>query len=1228
MSFKKTDVNYVVGKQYPFTVAAVHDDFCELHDESNFSVYLQHTNRYRLVRGQKITCKVLANTQKRPKIELVGTEETEKEKNFDVNAVEKIIKETATTWNTRDFSRLLLMIERDKPFEEECRQWIGTLNNAGCDLAQVRGDCTWFLEQSPFLSLCNPSQREFYQDRLTVMIELLGYCIKANEMLDDGTGNAFIDDIFEKLKSSGYVFHPQKNFNIMSCLFLADQQLMEDRMEKLFDIIRQWKLEIWAKEPFNSTMTKIIELYVSENIWSVDRIKNNDALVSNLAQALTIQQILMKTAGREGEPAYRLCLTRLCAISTYLYDYYSPKTLNLALSNLLNSTCQVPSYTLNDTKGKTVPFRIIGMQPRSIETTNSFIHGKGKLMVSKDGIALYAGQEEGSKPMIHDSLGLWQRLQVFADKRSVRALPEKAGILDCMHLWEDIERELFATKTETANKPKNRKSHKIDDKVNVIVTEQDKNDKNLFHCRIDDEIGGEGTIRIQDIVPYGLAPEIRHFRSETGKNLVFEATITDKEDDTFRFSMLDHVKSWAEKYYGDNERMVCVIYADRPPKGKGKIPAITKEGISVSLGGFDEIEETNFKRGDLVIAKMHSEGTGTFHVNGRVLKHFRGPQFYLSTAFHKLMLDFALYEEGDTAGVEEKDLQQSDKILDASHVREIVRMIDRMATIDGEYVNAYNYLGFARALCLMTGWEEQAAYYQGRMELMVLLHDFAINDVVNQERLENMERVNADIFKNNATLHSKLLQLQTVSYMGKPEREAELFETYASQGGLVRDIASLVIAYNMVRRNNMTNLCIDLQNRIKQTLRLKGYESNLKIYGSGVEDAKTEYKTSIVFPPDENMRANMPRQMRNIMRVVASFLNTNGGTLYIGVNDSGAGVGVEDDLTYPAFHGDKDKYQRAVTDAVVKEWGKLAATFVDVAFDHGNEQKDILVISVRPYPEGVPFEGKWLVRIGSSKQEMTKEKFEEFNRSSRLLATAADNRQEERERHSPTPAQPSQLLQNSQASQTAGNKVMTVASSHPDETILTSQVRKNTLQEYEEDYRPHIACFKFLDKGKFTKVTSYDYDPCMLTLAVYDEESRAYLVLGYEDGRVAKVPVEQLLKYDDYRDYSRNTKSKLAFATIAGAEDAIVSVSRESKNKSRLMVRMDRLSELEDGTLNSTGDRFYKEGIGEVVRYEVVPHDQLEGVEVLMDKDARSVGMPLATLSPEVKRQLAKWGIQ
>jgi len=224
--------------------------------------------------------------------------------------------------------------------------------------------------------------------------------------------------------------------------------------------------------------------------------------------------------------------------------------------------------------------------------------------------------------------------------------------------------------------------------------------------------------------------------------------------------------------------------------------------------------------------------------------------------------------------------------------------------------------------------------------------------------------------------------------------------------------------------------------------------------------------------------------------------------------------------------------------------------------------------------------------------------------------------------------QPDSPAPSSPGSPTAASKAKAASAPQPDETVRTSLVRKNTLEEYEEDYRPHIACFKFLDKGKFSKVPSYDYDPCLLTLAVYDEEARAYLILGYEDGRVAKVPVEQLLKYDDYREYARNTKSRLTFATIAGTDDAIICISRESKAKNRLMVRMDRLSALDDGTLNSTGERLYKEGIGEVVRYDVAPHDQLEGVEGLMDKDARSVGMPIATLSPEVKRRLEKWGIQ
>ena len=41
--------------------------------------------------------------------------------------------------------------------------------------------------------------------------------------------------------------------------------------------------------------------------------------------------------------------------------------------------------------------------------------------------------------------------------------------------------------------------------------------------------------------------------------------------------------------------------------------------------------------------------------------------------------------------------------------------------------------------------------------------------------------------------------------------------------------------------------------------------------------------------------------MNEIMKVINSFLNTVGGTLYIGVNNFGLGVGVEEDLNTPLY---------------------------------------------------------------------------------------------------------------------------------------------------------------------------------------------------------------------------------------------------------------------------------------------------------------------------------------
>jgi hypothetical protein len=51
-------------------------------------------------------------------------------------------------------------------------------------------------------------------------------------------------------------------------------------------------------------------------------------------------------------------------------------------------------------------------------------------------------------------------------------------------------------------------------------------------------------------------------------------------------------------------------------------------------------------------------------------------------------------------------------------------------------------LGFARILCLLIGWESQAAYYKGRMDIIAMLHDFAKTSKVNEEKLAQLENAN------------------------------------------------------------------------------------------------------------------------------------------------------------------------------------------------------------------------------------------------------------------------------------------------------------------------------------------------------------------------------------------------------------------------------------------------------------------------------------------------------
>lgn len=1225
MAMTKEPIHYQVGENYPFTVTRIYDNFCELTDETGFKVYLQGTNGMMLVRGQRIRCRVLKNFKKRPKIEIVDYDFVEGTRTKVSEAlVVNMMRELHATWAVDEMATLLMAPERGGSFDDDCQRWIAQLRHAGADLKAIQQDCCRFMEQSRFLSLCNPVERQLYQQRLTTLVEWLDCNVRAAWLVSEGRAANFVDDLLAKLKLSGYVYRPTWNFNILTCLFLIDQPLMEAKVCELFEVLRQWNPDMWLEEPLNSVLTNLVQLYIDRDIWSVDHVRNNTELTETLLQALTIQLKLMDDHAHDD--LYRLNLSRLSTLSTYTVKSNGKQTLALSLSNLLSTQLQQSPYSWADTANQRVPILFSQIVPHAIDTESCYIFDRGKLSIMHGRMAIEIGRPEKPREVLPTSLGLWGGLQVVAERGELHALSANPTIADCKRFWENVETDIFRPAKSHAT-TKGKKAHRVGETVVITITRQDDTDPDLFLAEIDDETGGNGYIHVNDIVPYTIKANITHFRWRNGHRMRLEAEIIDRDvNDLFHFSLRENIKRYITSDFMDDGQEILVSLGAEPPRSAYQpIPAVSTDGISVSLMGFDEVNCSGVRRGQIVRTRYIGDASGDFIIKCKVTGRLSIPEYNdMQHAFLRLMEAFAFADEEDE---DNEEFEKSDRILDPTYVREIIRIIDRMSVLDNEYVKSYNYLGFARILCLLIDWQSQAAYYRGRMELIVMLHDFAINDMVDENRLKDLADTNAELFHGNSLLHNRFLQLQMVSFMGREDCDAELWKAYQQNEGVVKDVASLVIAYNMVWRNNMRTQAVDIQNRIKKTLRLEGYESGLKIYGSGIEDLVTEYKTSIVFPPNNDMQPDMDRQMHNILLVIASFLNTEGGTLYIGVNDSGAGLGIDADLRHPYFFGDKDKYQRTIIDAVSTTWGNNAATYLQTQFDTANKDKDVLIVTVKPYKNGVELDGTCPVRVGSTKRRLTIEEFNEFKLDRVRHAQTADS------------GEASSFVQDitddsaevTHAAVSANEPKSITHTAVPDEKIATSQNRNNQVNNWEDDYQEdHIAYIKFTD-GKFSKITNYDYDDTtMLTLAIHDNEQGAYLVLGYDDGTVTKVPMRELLKMDDNREYTRNTESPLVFASVASDKDLIVSVTQEDKTRSRRMVRADRIGIIEEGKMSARGSRLYNEGMARAgVNFEIVPGGTYDDVlKNLLDRDVRSLGFPIKTVAPEIANTLAKLGVK
>ena len=289
----------------------------------------------------------------------------------------------------------------------------------------------------------------------------------------------------------------------------------------------------------------------------------------------------------------------------------------------------------------------------------------------------------------------------------------------------------------------------------------------------------------------------------------------------------------------------------------------------------------------------------------------------------------------------------------------LMRPLDRIAL-----------LANGRAMACLMGDDVNASFLKFTNDYLRILVNFATTDgIVDAKLTPDVAYAEAeathvrmrvvDILKEYGhTGHSQVLA-DAIDDTTHPmlARLAQLIQTSNAMQGILSQ-ASL----NVIKREIIKTLSLETE----QDANLEGDDSRYM----GVESSTVEFKTSIAFPPDNNMQPNLEVQTRNVMRAICAFLNSSmGGTVYLGVNDAGYVCGLEEDRKYLKFKSIDDYTRRFIQDPAIDMLGLDAMTHITITPMMDN---NVVAIHVEPHPyRVVELDGKAYVRVNNESREMS-----------------------------------------------------------------------------------------------------------------------------------------------------------------------------------------------------------------------------------------------------------------
>ena len=1255
------DVQYYLEKNYPlseksdydFVVRRAYPDKKYYEVEDRFGFFFRLYTDQILLERQVVTCKVLSISEGRLKLKLESSQgeasSTAQPADSPFNeqtlsaVIEKDLGRRPTSWDLDELCCLIL--GSNEPFERHAGKWVrktlqailyfestpteaaneaegetacaeANYQRVGEVLSEIHKELLFVLESTPTLNRCEERQRGIFQERITTLVEQCVFYINAAKYIEEGVQTKVIDKLFASLKASHYIYHASEKLELMMCIFTLLPDLMEQRMNAFFEIITGAEERYWKTDTFRRAFIRLLEFYVSELYDDVANIvdeKHPD--FRNVFKALSIQLFLADpncdTNLFDAQLNYaRLCRMAACFTTGNTDDLLRRSVLSLADAVAIQaSSC----YTWADVNN--LPFVAARLSEQVDEEqladySKSYMNEGIRLNVTPTGVNIATLNGENQNCIVPQEEHFWGGLQIYTQNKRAWMNSGQTKLSDACSLWNWIELELReeAEKNATSRKEKRKVCPEKKQEVYIAPYSIDPHNPNAFLCRIDEkDYEGEGILTEENLAPYRVS--IRNFNGKNpfckdGKQLCVKAEVEEiEEDGRIIFSTKNTLQEELRNTIQSGDQMKGVVTYRAASGWIG----IAENGLGIC---FDNGDDYDLDAGSVVeIEFQETSSKGNLHV--LIVEENVGVWLNQVEIVANMAADCGEELLPENKPSEEEEVFVSNSLFTAEQLDELLLVYDQIAQREVNLLRRYHYVSAARLLAKLTDRAERVEFYEKWRDLLGMLEFYSINHRLDEEHREKIDTYRASSTVADGHLRENIGVLYVLSCFDRVDCESGLLEsTHKGESPLVCQLAAIVMAARLLSRDNFSQTHEELVRHINELLHISGREERKSI---GREDICTEFKTSIVYPPENHMEDNITQQTSNILRVLSAFYNTKGGTLYIGVNDHGIPVGISNDLQYKRFSNLKgkdqlDEYQRYIATEVRNAFSPshTSADYFSVEMCDYDGKTVCKVCVLRPFPVLTRLDGVVYERQGSENVRLEGEQLAHFEKRRKERFEAERKQRLEAEYQAAETTVP----EDNEAQWSGGENFQTSEVEQPmktsdlsadasfEPTIATATQRNNVLLNYEEDF---ISPLRFLTfaKNNSAKLLPEYYGAekeDALTLAIHADEENAWLVLGYADGGLVRIPMKHVLDKDNYKELKLAAESELVFATIANEDDAILTFTAD-RNGDRSM-RLDSVRAISEGSsLQARGECLVKEKFDRLVNFEVLPESYITLLE-------------------------------